>query len=117
MPTDDKYYNSGMHYLVCDGTLENKDDENVPEYPGGQTIKCTGKYVFVSKSGKYITPKYATGNTSATAFPDNFYKIHSTETGDTKCTWNQSDKQWTPDVSGNTCPVQGTSIKHWQINY
>ena len=93
-------------YILCiGGDVTNGDDDETPGFPNGQTVKCSGNYVLVSRSGKYSTPEYETTNHNA--YPTNFYR---TANGD-ECEQNP-DGTWP-----NTPQCNITDPATWIINW
>ncbi len=107
-------YGSGndLTYILCiGGNVEGSETQD--DFPSGRTVNCNGgKYVQVSKSGTYLTPRYEdnTIEDPVTPYPKNFYRDSN---GD-ECI-QQYDNQNAWGGNGNSCTI--TSPTSWIVSW
>lgn len=97
---DANYYNANnLYYMVCVGA----DDvtgisDTTTEFPGGQTIKCNGKFVIINNAaGIYMSPDYSTGpggTGTPTAYPTSPANHFHYEIKGRTCVWNLAQRKW-----------------------
>jgi len=102
-------------HLVCisnNGTpVEAQDKDTDTKYPGGKTVKCNGKFVYVDSAGRHIDPH-------ATQTP---YMTYSKDKGTVICKyfdeWFQVDIEGEKklDASKNPIPCNDGTLTGWTV--
>lgn len=107
-------YGSGdnLTYILCIGGDVTNGDET-DEFPNGQTVKCSGNYVLVSKSGTYLTPTYDSlkdPQVTPTPYPKNFYR----NSNKYECILQYNSTSWGAENDEN-CTID--SPQSWIIDW
>ncbi len=101
--TDGNYYTDSEYKLVCIGNITS--ESATTEFPAGQKLNCSGRYIFIDKDGKYISPDYQNDGSETPNHPTNSFKENSTTE------YKLENNVWTPDLSDDIIP------NNWLITY
>lgn len=122
-PLSGTYYGSNdIGYLFCIGTTsgENEEDDTyAARYPSGRIIKCTGDYIIVTKSGKYMSPLYSGVPELPDDVPVNFYRESEETENQGICVKQYSSSKWVWQKGDEESKTQCTeqSPKNWIMQY
>lgn len=109
-PLSGTYYGSGIGYLFCTGEISAGDDSN-EKFKTSRTIKCSGDYIIVTKSGIYMTPQY---QEEYNQYPQSFYR-KALEENSARCV-KDYDNIWEWATStGDKC--QNQTPTNWLMTY